>query len=88
MTIRSGRMSSQLMLQFMCPITGKKIDFTLPGETSVHDSWEKEFRRLCPHCRKRHRFLFKDGFLAASELEFATPLEIRMGEKHGGRKLN
>jgi hypothetical protein len=58
---------ANLTLKFECPTTKLAVLIVVPqSREGTKQYWEKDLRRICPHCGQRHRFAFKDGLLAGA----------------------
>ncbi len=54
-------------LRFTCRHTGKAVDCPAADDfASVRARWNDAVEFACPHCRKLHRFAFKEGYMAGS----------------------
>jgi hypothetical protein len=66
-------MAHQFHLRFMCLATGKYVDCPAADDfASVFARWNDAVEFACPHCRIRHRFTFREGYLAGSMAVGAT----------------
>jgi hypothetical protein len=60
-------MAHQFHLRFTCVATGKNVDCPAADDfASVRARWNDAVEFSCPHCRKLHRFTFKEGYMAGS----------------------
>jgi hypothetical protein len=60
-------MAHQFHLRFICLRTGKNIDCPAADDfASVRARWNDAVELNCPHCRHRHHFTFKEGYMAGS----------------------
>lgn len=66
-------MAHQFHLRFMCRVTGKRVDCPAADDfASVRARWNDAVEFSCPHCRVRHRFTFREGYIAGSMAVGAT----------------
>jgi hypothetical protein len=66
-------MAHQFHLRFMCRVTGKHVDCPAADDfASVRARWNDAVEFACPHCRARHRFTFREGYIAGSMAVGAT----------------
>jgi hypothetical protein len=72
MTVNIAVISTEYVaLRFDCPTTKKPVVFHIKRDRETFQKrWPNDLRRICPHCRARHRFAFKEGVVSA-----ATSLE-------------
>jgi hypothetical protein len=50
-----------------CQTTGNPIDYEVPTDAeTVRQLWSRQLRLICRHCRKVHRFSFREAFLASA----------------------
>ena len=60
-------MAHQFHLRFNCIATGKTVDCPAADDfVSVRARWNDAVEFACPHCRARHRFTFREGYIAGS----------------------
>ena len=51
-------------LQFRCPATRQPVEYEAPGDAqTLKDLWSRQLAVTCPHCRKVHRFSFREAYL-------------------------
>jgi len=54
-------------LRFKCIATGKNVDCPAADDfASVRARWNDAVEFACPHCRAKHRFTFREGYIAGS----------------------